>query len=65
MDRKERVTIDCRDHPEANCSLALTGTESEVLEAAELHAIAKHGFKKEPGLQDQLRSMIKREAFTR
>jgi hypothetical protein len=64
MDSKERVTIDCRDHPEAKCSLAMTGTESEVLEIAELHATTKHGMK-EPGLRDQLRAMIKREAFTR
>jgi len=64
MDRKERVTIDCRDSPEANCSLAISGTESEVMECAELHATTKHGMK-EPGLRDQLRSMIKREAFSR
>ncbi|MCM2305399.1 MAG: DUF1059 domain-containing protein [Elusimicrobia bacterium] len=58
------MTIDCRDSPEANCSLAISGTESEVMECAELHATTKHGMK-EPGLRDQLRSMIKREAFSR
>ena len=65
MDRKERVTMDCREQPEANCSLTISGTEDEVLEVAEYHAVAKHGMKKEPGLRDTLRSSLKREAFTR
>lgn len=65
MDRKERVTMDCRTQPEANCSLTISGTESEVLEVAEYHAIAKHGMKKSPELREQLRSSLKREAFTR
>jgi hypothetical protein len=65
MDRKERVTIDCRDHPEADCTLSFSGTENEVLEIAEYHAVSKHGFKQEPGLRDELRSMIKREALSR
>jgi hypothetical protein len=65
MDRKERVTIDCRDSAAANCSLTISGTEEEVMEIAEYHVTSKHGFKKEPGLRDQLRSMIKREAFSR
>ncbi|MBI2386814.1 MAG: DUF1059 domain-containing protein [Elusimicrobia bacterium] len=65
MDRKERVTIDCRDYPETKCSLSFSGTEDEVMEIAEYHAVNKHGFKSEPGLRDQLRSMIKREAFSR
>lgn len=65
MDPKERVTMDCRRQPEANCSLTISGTESEVLEAAELHAVAKHGMKKAPELREKLRSSLKREAFTR
>lgn len=65
MDRKERVTLDCRGQPKANCSLAISGTEEEVLELAEFHAVAKHGMKKEPGLRETLRSSLKREAFTR
>lgn len=65
MDRKERVTMDCRSMPEANCSLTVSGTEDEVLQVAEYHAIDKHGYKKEPGLREQLRSSLKREAMTR
>lgn len=65
MDRKERVTMDCREKPELNCSLAFSGTESEVLEIAEYHGVAKHGMKKGPELRDQLRSFLKHEAITR
>lgn len=65
MDRKERVTMDCRNMPEANCSLTIAGTEEEVLPIAEYHAIEKHGYKNDPGLREQLRSSLKREALTR
>ena len=65
MDIKERVTLDCRSKPEANCSLLISGTEPEVLELAEYHATTKHGFKKEPGLKDELRKMFKRESYVR
>ncbi|MDP3542262.1 MAG: DUF1059 domain-containing protein [Elusimicrobiota bacterium] len=65
MDRKERVTMDCRTMPEANCSLTISGTEDEVLEVAEPHAINKHGYKKDAGLREQLRSSLKRESLTR
>lgn len=65
MDRKERVTMDCRSMPEAKCSLTVSGTEEEVLEIAQQHAISKHGYKDDPGLREQLRSSLKREALTR
>lgn len=65
MNAKERVTIDCRDHPESNCTMTFSGAENEVLDIVEYHATAKHGYKKEPGLRDKLRSMMKREAFAR
>ncbi|MCR4296927.1 MAG: DUF1059 domain-containing protein [Elusimicrobia bacterium] len=65
MDRKERVTMDCRNMPEANCSLTVSGTEDEVLEIAEQHAISKHGYKNDPGLREQLRSSLKHESLTR
>jgi hypothetical protein len=66
MDSKDRVTLDCRNKPEAQgCSLTMSGTEEEVLDIAELHATTKHGFKKEPGLRDKLRSFLKHEAMSR
>jgi hypothetical protein len=65
MDSKERVVLDCREKPEANCSLTISGTESEVLDIAEYHVTTKHGFKRESGLREQLRSMFKRESLSR
>jgi len=65
MENKDRVTMDCRTKPDANCSLLISGTEPEVLELAEYHVTTKHGFKKDAGLRDQLRSLLKRESFAR
>jgi hypothetical protein len=66
MDSKDRVTLDCRNKPEAQgCSLTMSGTEEEVLDIAEYHATTKHDFKKEPGLRDKLRSFLKHEAMSR
>lgn len=66
MESKDRVIMDCRGKPEAQgCSLTISGTENEVLELAEYHATTKHGFKNEPGLREQLRSYLKREAYAR
>lgn len=64
MDAKDRVIMDCRGKPEAKgCSLTISGTENEVLELAEYHAITSHGFKKEPALREQLRSFLKSESY--
>ncbi len=65
MDSKERVILDCRDYPESKCTLAFSGKEEEVLEIAEYHATSKHGYKIEPKLREQLRSMLKQEALAR
>ena len=55
-----RKSIDCRDYPsEKNCSLKISGTEEEVLDAAVQHAVAAHGHDKTPELRSQLRSMLK------
>ena len=55
-----RKSIDCRDYPsEKNCSLKISGTEEEVLEAAVQHAVSTHGHDKTPELRLQLRSMLK------
>lgn len=56
----ERKSIDCRDYPsEKNCSLKISGTENEVLDAAVEHAGSAHGHQKSPELRDQLKSMLK------
>lgn len=65
MDRQDRVTIDCRESPGTNCSLTISGTEKEVMDLAELHATTAHGMKKEPGLRDKLRSLLKHDLLTR
>jgi len=55
-----RKSIDCRDYPsEKNCSLKISGTEEEVLDAAVQHAVSAHGHDKTPELRSQLRSMLK------
>jgi predicted small metal-binding protein len=55
-----RKSIDCRDHPsERNCSLKLSGTEEEVLDAAVQHAVSAHGHNNSPELRGQIKSMLK------
>jgi predicted small metal-binding protein len=57
-----RKSIDCRNYPsENNCSLKISGTEEEVLDAAVQHAVAKHGHKESAELRQELRSMLKDE----
>jgi predicted small metal-binding protein len=59
----DRKSIDCRDYPsEKNCSLRISGTEDEVLEAATQHAVRSHGHEDSPELREQLRSMLKESA---
>ena len=56
----QRKSIDCRDYPSAkNCSLRISGTEQEVLDAAVQHAVSAHGHKSSPELREQLKSMLK------
>lgn len=57
-----RKSIDCRNSPsEKNCSLKLSGTEQEVLDAAVQHAVSAHGHKNSPELREQIKSMLKDE----
>ena len=59
----DRKSIDCRDYPsEKNCSLKLSGTEEEVLDAAVQHAISVHGHKNSPEVRTQIKSMLKDES---
>lgn len=56
----QRKSIDCRDYPsERNCSLRISGTEQEVLDAAVQHAVSAHGHKNSPELREALKSMLK------
>ena len=53
-----RKVIDCRRFPtEKPCTIAISGTEEEVLELAVLHAINVHGHSDTAELRQQIRSM--------
>jgi predicted small metal-binding protein len=55
-----RKAIDCRDYPsEKNCTLRISGSEEEVLEAAVQHAVSTHGHRDTPEFREQLRSALK------
>ncbi len=57
-----RKSIDCRNYPsEKNCSVKISGTEQEVLDAAVQHAVSAHGHPNSPELRDQIKSMLKDE----
>jgi len=57
---QRRRAIDCRDYPsEKNCSLKISGTEDEVLNAAAEHAISVHGHADTSELRDELRQCLK------
>jgi predicted small metal-binding protein len=59
----QRKSIDCRDYPsEKNCSLKISGTEEEVVDAAVQHAVTAHGHEEAPKLREQIKSMLKDEA---
>jgi hypothetical protein len=59
----QRKSIDCRDYPsEKNCSLKISGTEQEVLDAAVHHAVSARGHQNTPELRDQIKSSLKDEA---
>jgi len=61
-----RKYIDCRDFPSANnCTLAISGSEEEVLDLAVLHASTVHGHQNTPQLREQIRSMLKDEPVAR
>jgi hypothetical protein len=54
-----RKMADCRRMPgEKNCSLAISGTEEEVLVVATRHAIEDHGHEDSPELREQIRQML-------
>jgi hypothetical protein len=57
-----RKFIDCGEYPsEKNCTLRISGTEDEVLEAATAHAVASHGHSDTAEFRQELRGMLKDE----
>jgi hypothetical protein len=55
-----RKVVDCRDFPsETGCTLTITGTELEVIQAAAEHAASSHGHIDGPALREQIRAMLK------
>jgi predicted small metal-binding protein len=58
----QKKSIDCTDYPsENNCSLKISGTEEEVLDAAVQHAVSVHGHENTPELREHIKSMLKDE----
>jgi hypothetical protein len=58
-----RKVIDCRNFPtDKACTLAISGTEEEVLDLAVLHASTVHGHENTPELREQIRSMLTDES---
>jgi len=54
-----RKMIDCRQVPnEIGCTLTIAGEEDEVLDAAVMHAVEKHGHQEAAGLRDELRGAL-------
>ena len=59
---QKRKIVDCRLYPsEKNCSLAISGTEEEVLAVVIRHAVNEHGHKDTPELRQQLKALLKDE----
>ena len=62
MADSKRKIFDCRNYPsETHCSVAISGTEEEVLDEAVHHATTKHGKEANPHLRDQLHLMLEDE----
>jgi len=60
-----RKVIDCRQFPaEKPCSIAISGSEDELLDLAVLHATSVHGHEKTPELREQLRTLLQDESAT-
>jgi predicted small metal-binding protein len=52
-----RKMIDCRTMPsDINCTLTIAGEEAEVLDAAVMHAVDKHGHEDTAELRETIRS---------
>lgn len=59
---QQRKYVDCREYPsEKNCSLKISGTENEVLDAAVQHAVSAHGHENTPELRQELGKLLKND----
>jgi len=57
-----RKVLDCREYPsDNNCTLTISGTESEVVKAGAEHAVSSHGHADTPELRSELRSLLRDE----
>lgn len=57
-----RKVIDCRSFPaEKLCTIAISGSEEEVLDLAVFHAISVHGHANTPELRGQIRTLLREE----
>ena len=54
-DSKEKV-LSCNV---PGCSVTVSGTEKDVVDAVVLHAVSAHGQKDSPQFREQVRSMLK------
>jgi predicted small metal-binding protein len=51
-----RKMVDCRTMPsDINCTLTIAGEEAEVLDAAVMHAVDKHGHEDTAELRESIR----------
>lgn len=55
-----RQIFDCRELP-GDCTLAISGTLEEVMEAQVQHAVSAHGQEDGPELRDLIASYLKEE----
>jgi predicted small metal-binding protein len=57
-----RKYVDCREMPsESGCSLYISGTEEEVVQAAAQHAASVHGHEDTPEFREELRGALRDE----
>nr|KKS46986.1 MAG: hypothetical protein UV11_C0021G0017 [Candidatus Giovannonibacteria bacterium GW2011_GWF2_42_19] len=55
-----RKSADCREFPsEKNCSLYISGTEQEVMDASIEHAVSSHGHKDTPEFREEIKKFLK------
>ena len=58
-----RKSIDCRNYPSDNhCTLKISGTEAEVLDAATQHAVSAHGHQNSPELREEIKTLLQDES---
>ena len=58
-----RYVLDCRKSGKG-CSVAISGTEQEVLDLGQYHVTSKHGMQNTPETREQLRTFLNQETFT-